>query len=811
MNRFALLSLYRSLTRHKLHAALNIGGLAVGIAVFLVLGLYVRFETGFEKWLPRHEGIYAVQTVWNLPGSPVNGAYPYTMSGLLEQMREDLPGTVGTRIRGGEGGGTVLRGGVATTEDVAQVDPSFFAVFDLPMVQGDGPAALARPTDALVSESIARKFFGESNPVGQTLTVAMEQQVAYRVAGVFRDLPKNSELKLTILIPLPRTPPSPENWYHWGSTSLQTFLRFDTPAAARAFEQKLPAFVNRRGAADLADGDKPAWDAQRLALLPIARMHLEPQGAASASRKITVMTLGVVGALTLLIAVVNYINLATARAGLRAREVAMRKVLGADRRALIAQFLGEAVLTVAIASLIGLILAEVGLPLVNAAGGLSLTIPYAVVLPALVLLTLLVGVVAGFYPAVLLSRYPAAAVLASARAPGGGRAGVRVREALVVVQFGLAVAFMIGTGVLLAQTRHVRQSDLGFQRDGLLVLLSMRDSLVDLTQRRALVSAIGNLPEVTGIAVGNIAVGGSGEDNSDNVPLPGVNGPGPSLRWMIVGPGFFDIYGTRVLAGRVFDAAHPGDDDQAREKGAPANIVINRSAVATLGFRSPQDAVGKTVGGGRPRTIIGVVEDMRFFSPRDPTGASYYRLYREPERIGTAVASIRFTGDPRTVQEKVRAIWQRTVPQVPFSAETADKRLDQFYAADDRATRLFGIGAGLAMLIGCVGLWGLASFNTARRIKEIGIRKTLGASAGDIVKLLVGQFLRPVLIANVIAWPLAFVAMRTWLAGFDDRIALSPLYFIAASVLALVVAVLTVLGQSLRASRAAPAWALRHD
>ncbi len=807
MNRFALLSLYRSLTRHRLYAALNIGGLAVGIAVFLVLGLYVRFETSFEKWLPRHDGIYVVQTVWNLPGSPVNGAYPNTMGGLLDQLREDFPGIVGTRIRGGKNGGSVIRAGVATAEDVAQVDASFFEVFDLPMARGDGRTALASPSNALINESVARKFFGTSNPVGQTLTVATDAQTNYQIAGVFHDLPKNSDLRLSILIPLPRTPPA-ENWFHWGSSSLQTFLRFDTPAAARAFTQTMPSFVNRRGLADLG---KDAWNTQRIAVLPIDRLHLEPTGSQSASRKITVVTLGIVGLLTLVIAVVNYVNLATARAGLRAREVAMRKVLGADRGMLVRQFLGEAVLTVAVAGLTGLIVAELGLPLINAAGGLSLGIPYRLVVPALAVLAVLVGIVAGFYPAVLLSRFPAAAVLASARSPGGGRAGARIREGLVVLQFALAIAFMIGTTVLVAQTRHVRQSDLGFTREGLLVLLSMRDSLVDAAQRRTLVAAMRDLPGVTGVAVGNTAVGGSGEDNSDNVPLPGVAGPGPSLRWMIVGPDFFRVYGTRLLAGRVFDEAHRADDEMSRAKGAASTIVINRRAVTILGFRSPEAAVGKTVGGNRPRTIVGVVDDMRFFSPREPNSATYYLYYREPERTGTAVASVRFTGEPRAMLDAVRKVWQQTVPQVPFAADTADTRLGAFYEADDRATRLFGIGAGLAVLIGCVGLWGLASFNTARRIKEIGIRKTLGASSADIVKLLVGQFLRPVLIANLVAWPLAFVAMRTWLAGFDDRIALSPVYFLVASLLALAIAVLTVLGQSLRASRAAPAWALRHD
>ncbi|MEP9403152.1 ABC transporter permease [Sphingomonas silueang] len=809
MNRFALLSLYRSLTRHKLYAALNIGGLAVGIAVFLILGLYVRFETSFEKWLPDHDKTYVVQTVWTIPESPASGAYPYTMGGLLDQMREDFPGVVGTRYRGGENAGSVVRGGRAVADAVAMVDPSFFAVFRLPMARGDAATALAQPTSVVISETVAKRYFGETDPIGQPLTVAMDSTNNYRVTGVFRDLPTTSDFKLGVLIPLPRTPPS-DNWYHWGSASLSTYLRFETPAAARAFEGKLDAFVNRRGKELAAAGQKPT-DSQHLQLLPVTDMHLEPEGAQSSSRKIAVVTLGLVGVFTLLIAIVNYVNLATARAGLRAREVAMRKVLGADRGVLIRQFLGEAVLTVAVAALVGLILAELGLPLVNAAGGLVLTIPYAVVVPALVVLALVVGAAAGAYPALLLSRYPAAAVLASARSPGGGRAGARVRELLVMAQFGLAIAFMIGTAVLVAQTRHVRNSDLGFDRDGLLVVRSMADSLVEPGRKNSLVAAMKALPQVRDVALGNAAVGGSGTSNNDNVPLPGVDGPGPSLTWVLTGPHFFEVHGARLVAGRWFDDAHAADDAASQDLSKGINIVVNRRALPTLRFRSPQEAIGKTVGGSRPRTIIGVIDDLRFDTPRNPNAPTYYIYYRDPSKIDTSVATLRVSGDPRAALAGVRAFWQRAVPQVPFQGDTGNAWLAQFYAADERATRLFGIGAALAVLIGCVGLWGLASFNTQRRVKEIGIRKTLGASSGDIVRLLVGQFLRPVLLANLVAWPLAWVAMRSWLAGFEDHVALSPLYFLGAGLLATIIAVLTVSGQSLRASRAAPAWALRHD
>ncbi|SEN45776.1 putative ABC transport system permease protein [Sphingomonas gellani] len=804
----AALGLYRTFARHRAYAVVNIGGLALGIAVCLMLGLYVRFELSFERWLPHHRELYLVQTELHLPGGAFNGAYPGTMAGLFEEMRQDFPGLVGTRIRGGKDGGAVLRGGEALPMDVAQVDPSFFDVFALSMVTGDGRRALADPDGALISRSAARTLFGAADPVGQPLTIAVDAPQTYRVAGIFEDLPDNTDLRIAILLPMPRkAPPAEWAWYRWGTASVSTFLRFPNAAAARRFEAKMPSFVRRRAGQEL--GPEPD-KAITLSLLPVSRIHLEPQGTETAWRRLTVTTLGIVAAMTLLIAIVNYVNLATARSGLRAREVAMRKVLGADRGTLIRQFLAEAMLTVAVAALAGLIMAELALPLINAANGLSLGIPYALALPVLALLVLLVGATAGMYPALLLSSLSAAGVLASARSPGGGRAGTRLREALVTMQFGMATAFIIATAVLVAQTAHVRRSDLGFRRDGLIVVPSLADKRIFPDQSRAIVTALRDMPGVVAVGAGSVGVGGDGAGMVDVVEVPGRPGLGPSIKVASVGPDFFRAYGPRLLAGRLFDDRHRADDagEWTRWKDG-RNIVVNRVAAEALGFASPAEAVGKTVGGSLPRTIIGVIDQLRFFSPRTPDQATYFQYTRDVPP--TPVAAIRFTGDPNVMMNRVRQTWRRLSPQVPLIAETADRRLGRLYQADDQAARLFGIGAGLAILIACVGLWGLASFNTARRIREIGIRKTLGASASDIVRLLLVQFLRPVLLANLIAWPLAYFAMRTWLAGFGDRIALSPVYFLAASLVAAAIAVLTALGQSVRASRAAPAWALHHD
>ncbi|WP_086608259.1 ABC transporter permease [Erythrobacter donghaensis] len=804
MNGFALLSLYRSLTRHRVYAALNVGGLAIGIATIIVLGLYVRFETGFERWLPGHDKVYLVQTNVRAPDQPFSGRHHWTMGGLLEQLREDFPGIVGTRIE--PVSASVMENGVAASEKLKRVDPSFFDIFALPMVAGTGRGALADPANLLVSRSIAERYFGTAEAVGQSMTVSIEGETRLlRIAGVFEDLPPSSELDFTMLSRLPDDVDSPW-WRNWGSTSVQTFLRFAGPEDAARFESGTDAFVDKRA---LSAYGEQASKQIGINLLPIADMHLTPQGREPDSRRQTVTTLGIVGALTLLIAIVNYVNLATARAALRAREVAMRKVMGADRGALIRQFLGEAIGTAALAGLVGLALVELALPFVNAAGGLTLTLTYfgaqGVILP-LALLALVIGVVAGAYPAFMLSRFPAASVLASAKAPGGGQAGTRLRQALVAAQFALAIAFMIGTGVLFAQVQHLRSADIGFDREGLLLIRSMSWA-EDEAQRRAIVARMAAIPSVRSVALSDSVPGGSGTNNVDTFKKDGS--PPLSMRRVAIGPEFFETYGARLLAGRFLGDEFASDDVTDREFEEPRNVVINTLLLRALGYKDPAEAIGQQVGrGAPPRTIVGVVNDMRFLSPREPIDPTYYTYYRDP-RYGPL--TLRFTGDPKATTDAAREAWISVAGELPFEAQTGVESLREQYAEDERAARLFAIGAGLAVLIGMVGLWGLASFNTARRVREIGIRKALGATRGDIVRLLVRQFLQPVVLANLIAWPLAWAAMRRWLAGFDDPIALSPLYFLGAGLLAALIAGLTVLGQSLRAARATPAWALRHD
>jgi putative ABC transport system permease protein len=817
MNRLSLIGFLRSLSRHKLYATLNIGGLAVGIAVFLVLGLYVRFETGYESWIPDARNVWLVET--RTPDdTDTQRVRQSTPIAAWTDIHRDLPDVLGTRLL--NVGATVVKDGIGVSETIALADPDFFKVFPMRVLAGRVDGTLADPNAVIITQRTATKYFGTASPIGKTLDVTLIGQLhGYRVAAVIADLPSDSEFSFDLVARLivteDKANPLYAEHHYWNYGGTETYVRTPDDAAAQRLGGQMPALLKRHVSAETPDD--PEYSIS-LTLQRLTDKHFETPGS-----KLTVTTLGIVGVLTLLLAVVNYVNLASARAGLRAREVAMRKVLGASRAAIIRHYMLEAVATAAIAALLGLALAEAGLPLVNAAGGLQIGIDYVgrngVLLP-LILLVLVVGAFAGAYPAVLLSRFPAAAVLASARSPGGGRAGTRVREMLVTFQFAVATMFMIGTMVLVGQTLHVRKADIGFGRDQLIVVRSLASYSLNSGQRASILHRFASLPGVRSVSSGNAVPGDGFYTSSGNFPVPGLPGGGPAIQFFEATPGYFQAIGARLLAGRSFDLKHPGDINPnlglnvpEKDRGANGplltNVILNETAMRALHFGSPQAAIGKSFGGKTPKTVIGVVADMRFGSPRLSVPATLFSFVeRDPQQ---EIGLVRFSGDPKAMLAAVRDAWLKEAPEVPFSGRSANDALERYYARDDHTAHLFTIGAMLAVLIGCVGLWGLASFNTARRTREIGIRKTLGASSTDIVRLLVGQFLRPVLIANLFAWPLAYGAMRTWLAGFSDRIALSPLFFVAATLLSLAIALVTVIAQSLRAARATPAWALRHE
>jgi putative ABC transport system permease protein len=437
-------------------------------------------------------------------------------------------------------------------------------------------------------------------------------------------------------------------------------------------------------------------------------------------------------------------------------------------------------------------------------------------------LCLAVGLAAGIYPAWTLARFQPAAVLASTRAPGGGRAGSRMREVLAMGQFAGAICLMICTAVIFGQMQYLRSADLGFRRDGLLIVPGLGDKLV----APRIATIIEGFRHTPGVLAATASNRRPVPENNQNGSVTRVTDPqiNPTLLLEQIGPDYLKSYGIKVLAGRALDVQHRVDvvdEPGVSLHNRGLNIMINKSAVQPLGFNDPAKALEqRVVIGGKPghpliATIVGVVDDARFVSPRTPVPPQFYMLnenYADRKDPGAWSAAIRVRdGSQAEVLDRLKRVWRSLAPGAPFQGETVQLTMKPFYDSDARRGQLFAAGAVLSAAIACLGLYGLAAFNTSRRVKEIGIRKTLGASTADVLRLLVGEFLRPVLWANLIAWPVARLAMRWWLAGFDQRIALAPAYFLAPSLVALLVAVLTVAEQAIRVSRAEPSRALRYE
>ena len=814
MLRSAFTAFYRAFIRHPLYALLNLLGLSFGIAVFIALSLFYRFETSYETWSPERPHIYEMGTRYHFPGM-TEDIYMSAMGGLTEEFKTAWPQVESTRTW--ENGVIVHKGAEVSNEQIQLVDANFLTFFRVPMLYGDTATALNNPSKVVLSASLARKYFGTANAIGRTMTLNDEEGLkTYTVSAVIADLPKNTDMKLDMLrlITPQRTAMEPNTWHHWGSGQLEAYLRFKTPAEANAFAAQFPAFTDRQAGQSFGPDVTP-HKILELVLVPLTDAHLiDPK------LKAAIVSLGVVGIVALALALINYVNLATARAGLRAREVAVRKTLGAPPATLRLQFLVEALLTMLLAFLAALSLVELSLPLINSAGGLSLKLDYQTDAPwILSLLGIVVGagLLAALYPAFVLSAFKPAQVLASSRTPGGGRMAGFLRAGLAMAQFAaVAVAFILMMGFTL-QIQHIQNADIGFQRDNLMIVNSVRGNAVSQAQREAFISAVRNSPGVSHAAIANAIPGDQNSVNNSNIVRPGQVDSAtlsPTVNWSIVGADYFQLLGAKMLIGRDFDPQRGEDqmwNDQADDKSRVYSVIISRRAAHDMGFASPQAALNQPAKFNDHQVrIIGVVEDMRFYNPNEPIPAKLYLF--DIHAAYAVVGMVRYQGKSEPLmREQLRKLWRQIAPDVPFDATSAVENLDKYYKPERDRTNLFTIGAGIAALIGCIGLYGMAAFNTGRRVREIGVRKVLGASAGRVVSLLLVQFLRPVAVASLIAWPLGWLALERWLAQFDDAITMPLWIFPVASGAALLIALVTVAGVAFGAASTEPGKALRHE
>ena len=825
MFRHYLITAARNIVRHKFYSSINIAGLALGLACAIFVILFIRDETSYDKWVPGSTRLYKLEQTVHLPGNPVvnNATVPFALPAV---MQEEIPEvTAATRLN--REGMTITVGNRQFPEAVDVVDPNFLQVVRLPLVSGDPAAALAQPESLVLSEDTAKKYFGTVNPLGQTVTVArakcdksddacVSSQIELKVTGVMRNVPTNSQLAVDVLMPNTSVADrvSQEQKQDWTSPWYYSYVALAPGADPQAVIAKLAPILDRIESAVFRNPQLSIRGSRiyQVYMTPFAGVHLSsaryPNNMTPAGSWFTIYGIATVGLLIVLVACVNFMNLATARAMLRAREIALRKCVGASRRQLMTQFLGESVLVALCALVFAIAIVEILLPAYDRFLERPIAFHYLGDWPLSLLIfgiAIAAGVISGVYPALVLSRFRPATVL---RANSSGQPGSnRLRSLLVVLQFAISVGLGIATIVVYKQIGFARDLDLGFDRSNIVVL-----SVTELTpsRREAFAQTLRTYPGVFATALSD-AVPFQNSMALGFVEVPGQTGI--SVNRIMIGPDFAALYGLPVVAGRIFSETR-GEDTLTNNNGhgSPANeghnILINVAAAAQFGY-TPQQAIGKTIlYDGDHVNIVGVLGDVKFEGAREPVKPTVYFDDKSDARWLSVRISEQAVPAMLTSLDKS---WHAFAPTTYLSKYFLSDQFGTLYRSDERQGVMFGVFVGIAIFIACLGLFGVAAFTAARRTKEIGVRKVFGARTRDILQLLLWQFSIPVLIANIIAWPVAYYYLHHWLESYAYRITLSPLYFLAAGVTALAISWVTIIAHALSVARASPIIALRYE
>jgi len=809
LSRSYLAAALRNLARNKMHAGINIAALAIGFAAAMLIALYVHDELNYDRFIPGYQQVYRVEMLASSPGRHVTiiEAINHEIAGWLKSEFPSIAATA--RIIPDNLG--LRHGQIEANDRVYWADPSLFAVLPLKVIAGDLRSALDAPDGIVLTRSIARKYFGVDAPLGGTLE--LERKYPLRVTAVLEDLPATTHLNVNVIIsgraafsPLTLLDSRPP------ATGLHaegyTYLRLAPGASIDEIRRHVRNLVQRH-AQTLNDVS--------LAMVPIAEMHLRPAGMfpmKPSGDPGAIRAAAIIGLLIVFVACINFVNLMTARAAERAVEVGIRKASGAGRHDLVRQFIGESLLYVALGMLLALAAVELILPQFNSLldrGGEAAAAPslleylhdplHAAAVVAALLIT---GVLAGSYPALVLSSFRPALVLKSRPTRAGG--SFTVRQLLVILQFATLIGLILATLVIYRQTLYAMRDGQRIDTDQ--VLLVNVDASQD---NEGFKDSVRSLAGVRGLTASAWLPTNFGALQwSTRLP----DGTRRELSFAPVDFGFFQFYGLRPLAGRLFSSQH-GTDAVPRGSAAVAqlSVVINTAAMHALGFATPQAVIGSSMRGlpGSDDTnlsVIGVIPDFPMDSIRQAVKPTLY--YVNQSMLG--VLSIRLVG--RRIPETLQAIdrlWSRSGQPSPIDRSFLDDFYRQLYAEINLQAWLFGVFAAIAVFLACLGLFGLSVFTVQRRTKEIGIRKAMGANSGDILRLLLWQFTQPVLWANLIAWPIAALALSRWLHGFAYHVELEPWMFAAAGAAALMIAVFTVGTHCLVVARGNPVSALRYE
>lgn len=821
MLRNLLLTAWRSLTRSKFFSALNILGLSAGMTVFLLVTQYVYVERSYEDFLPDTGNIYRVYLETYLNKDLVTRSaenYPGAGPALKAEFPEVM--SYARLYNLGYKNNVIITNEAAKPDPIAfkhrrflYADSTFLPMMGYPMVAGDPATALSQPNTAVISEHYAKLYFGAGDPIGKMLRMQDDDfnNELVKVNGVFSDLPEETHLKFDVLFSyktlFSRFEGALQRYdQSWQRKDMYTFIRLRPDADPHDFESKLPAIVKKYKPGNAQRGQEDILHLQRLADIHLTS-NLAEEPEINGDKRI-VDFISLIGLFVLAIAWINYVNLATAKALERAREVGVRKVMGALKAQLVRQFLTEAALINLVALLASAVTIALALPWFNGLSGLSLTMAYLLrpwFIMTMLALWLLGTLLSGFYPAIVLSSFKPVSVLKGKLT--NSLRGIALRKALVVIQFVASVALIAGTIVVYDQLDYMMGQDLGMNIDQVLVVerpgISPRDRKAFNSSIDVFRDELHRSPAIQGVAASGTIPGKLREYKSNIKRYGAPDDQLVTIKFNGMDYEFMDVFGMKVIAGRAFSENYPSDPDTA--------VLITELTARLLGFSKPEDAIGQFLhipDFQWAPVVVGVINDYHQVSLKKPLDPSLFYC----SKYGGEFYSIRFTArKARQAIDDTQEAWNKAFPGNPFEYFFLDDFFNRQYENERKFGKLFTVFSGLAVAVGCLGLFGLSAFTATQRTKEIGIRKALGSTERGIFFLLSKEYLQLIGLAILVASPLVWWVMSGWVQRFPYHIAMSPLIFLIAGSLVLVVAFFTVSFQTIKAARINPVESLRHE
>jgi len=795
----------RYLLRNKGYTAINIFGLAMGITCCILIMLFVRSEWSYDKLHGKSDRIYRAWVVEHYDDQDdiVDITTPLPLAGALQSSFAEIEST----CRVFNLNSLVKTGDQSFSEDLRMVDSSFFRIFDFALIKGDRENPFPTSNSIILTENTSKKYFGKENPIGKSIELQLSnEKVMFSVSGIVKEAPEESSIKYNALISFANGKYlfSPRAMKAWFSISPETYVLLREDADPKKLEKKFPSMVKQNLGEDYKEGG------YIVSLQPITKIHLDtslPAGIEPISNPKYSYILLTIGILILLVACINFITLSVGRSATRAMEVGVRKVLGAERQQLIRQFWGEAVLLTVISVIIGIALSVSLVNPFNQIINRQLSLQFDLVfIGYCILIIIIIGLIAGIYPAIILSGFRPVEIL-KGKLKLGNKTGL-LRKSLITGQFVTSIAMIVCTIVISGQLDYLQNKDLGYKKEQVVIIPTNKPRLKGMELAELYRNELLKQPQVAGASVSLMSFSetpwiGIGYSDDKNVYR--------NFQFNAVDPYFLKTMGVKMAEGRDFSADNPAD--------YTSSMIVNEAMVKMFGWK---DAVGKKLPGRIEQQIIGVVKDFNYQSLH--TAVQPLAMVIKPDTFFRRINDINFVSplQPRiSVRLKagnlsanlntLKQVWKSVAPDQEFEYRFLDESIAAQYRQEKRTATIVKIASALSIFIACMGLFGLATLTVVRRTREIGIRKVLGASVGNVVQLLSKEFLVLVIIAAMIAFPLGWWAMNKWLEDFAYRIHIQWWVFPVAGIAALLIALLTVSFQAIKAALANPVKSLRTE